>query len=76
MRKKIRRRKNTIERTANTNVRRDKTSCKSKLEFHVADGSDQVETQSKAFAAISVTLTQNAKDFQPADNVLNQNAFS
>jgi hypothetical protein len=46
------------------------------FEFHVTDGSNQIETQSKTFAAISVALTQNAKDFQPANDVFNQNTFS
>jgi hypothetical protein len=46
------------------------------FEFQVTDGSNQVETQPKAFAAISVALTQNAKDFQPANDIFNQNTFS
>jgi hypothetical protein len=56
------------------------TSCKSKLvhsfEFHVADSSNQVEAQSKTFVSISKAFTQNARDFQSANNVLNQNKLS
>jgi hypothetical protein len=46
------------------------------FEFHIADGSNQIKAQPETFAAISIALTQNTKDFQPADNVLNQNALS
>lgn len=45
------------------------------FEFQVVYGSDQVETKTKAFATISIAFTQNAKDFQLANNVLDQNAF-
>jgi len=46
------------------------------IEFHVVDGSNQVEAQAEAFATIPIALTQNAKDFQSADDVLDQNALT
>ncbi len=36
---------------------------KSRFEFQVVNGSDQVETQPKAFSPITVPFTQNPKDF-------------
>ncbi len=48
---------------------------KSWFEFEVVDGSDQIEAQPKAFSPITVTLTQDPKDFQLADDILDQNAF-
>ena len=46
-----------------------------RFEFEVVDGRNQIETQAKAFSAITVAFTQNPKDFQLADDVLYQNAF-
>jgi len=41
------------------------------FEFHVADGSNQVETQSKTFVKIAIPFAQNAKGFQLANDILN-----
>ncbi len=46
------------------------------FEFEIMDGRDQIETQGKAFAAIPITLTQDAKDLQTANDVLNQNTLT
>ncbi len=45
------------------------------FEFEIMDGRDQIETQGKAFAAISITLTQDAKDLQAANDILDQNTL-
>ena len=44
------------------------------VEFGVVDSSNQIETKAKAFTPISIALTQDTKDLQFADNVLDQNA--
>jgi len=54
----------------------NETSCKSELasilEFEVVDSSHEVETKAKAFASIAIALTQDTKDFQFANDVLDQ----
>jgi len=45
------------------------------IEFHIVDGSDQIEAKSKAFASVSIAFTQNTKDLQLANDVLDQNAL-
>ena len=45
------------------------------IEFHIVDGSDQIEAKSKAFTTISIAFTQNTKDLQLANDVLDQNAL-
>ena len=44
-------------------------------EFEIMDGGNQIEAQGKAFTPISVAFTQNAKDFQTPNDILDQNAF-
>jgi len=46
------------------------------FEFHVADGGDQVEAKPKMFTTISIAFAQNTKDFQPVNDVLNQDTLS
>ena len=46
-----------------------------RFEFQVVDGRNQIETQPKAFSPITVALTQDPKDFQLANDVLDQNAL-
>lgn len=46
----------------------------SEFEFKVVNSRDQIEPQSKAFTPIAVPLTHNAKDFQTANSLFNQNA--
>ncbi len=46
------------------------------LEFQVVDGRDQVKAEPKAFAAISITFTQDAKGFQLAQDIFNQNPLA
>lgn len=45
------------------------------IEFHIVDGSNQIEAKSKAFATISITFTQNTEYLQLANDVLDQNAL-
>ena len=45
------------------------------IEFQIVDSSNQVEAKAKAYAAISIAFAQNAKDFQLANDVLDQNAL-
>jgi hypothetical protein len=42
------------------------------LELEITDCRDQVEAKSKAFASIAKAFTQNTKDFQHADGILDQ----
>lgn len=46
------------------------------LEFQVVDSGNQIKAQTKPVPPIAIALTQDAKDFQLANNVLNQYAFS
>jgi hypothetical protein len=48
----------------------------SAIEFQIVDRGNQIEAQTKPFPSIPIALTQNAKDFQLANNVLDQNPFS
>ena len=45
------------------------------IEFHVVNGSNQVEAKPKTFATVSIAIAQNAEDFQLANDVLDQNAL-
>ena len=45
------------------------------FEFEIMDGGDQIEAQSKAFASISITLTQDAKNLQTTNDILDQNTL-
>ena len=44
--------------------------------FHIVDCSNQIKSQTKAFTTVAIAFTQNAKDFQLANNIFNQNTFS
>ena len=46
------------------------------LEPYVGGGGNQIEARPKAFPPIAIPLAQNAKDFQLANDILDQDAFS
>ena len=46
------------------------------LEFQIVDGRNQIEPKPEAFATISIAFTQDAKDFQFAQDVFNYNPLA
>jgi len=46
------------------------------MKFKVVDGSNQVEAQIEALTSIAITITQNAENFQSADNMFTENALT
>jgi hypothetical protein len=42
-------------------------------EFEVVNRSDEVEPERKSFAAVSISFRKNSKDFEPANDIFNQN---
>ena len=46
------------------------------MEFEVVDGSDQVETQAKAFTPIAIAVAQNMKNLQSSDNMFAEDALA
>lgn len=46
------------------------------IEFEIVKCSDQIETQTKAFASIAITFTQYTKDLDLANNMLDENALT
>lgn len=52
-----------------------KSKLESGFKFHIADGRNQIKSPAKAFTPVAVAFTQNAENFQPANNVFNQAAF-
>jgi hypothetical protein len=46
------------------------------VELKVVDCRDQIEAQGKSLSAITISFTQDPKDLQLTENMLNQNSFS
>ncbi len=44
------------------------------MEFQVVDRSDEIEAKAKTFTSISIAFAEDTKDFQFADDILDQNA--
>ena len=45
-------------------------------EFKIVERSDQVETQSKAFTSVAISLAQNTKNLYPTNNMLNKDTLT